>query len=485
MSLSPYADAAGIARALARREVSAAELAEAAIARVEALDGPINAVCVKTYDRARAAAKAADARLARGERGALLGVPMTVKESFNLTGTPTTWGFPASRDFRPAEDALAVQRVERAGAVIIGKTNVPLGLGDWQSYNDVYGVTNNPYDLSRTPGGSSGGSSAALAAGFGALSLGSDIAGSLRVPAHYCGIFAHKPTHDLCPPRGHAPPGVAVLPGSLDLSVIGPMARSAEDLEALLDVLAGPDELDMGVGYRLALPPPRAESFSGFRALVLDRHPLVDTEACVAEALAALAGRLEKAGAKVARRSDLLPDLETGARLFLRLLNAALSTRWPEPVYALMVEKAAGLGAEDRSFEAEQARGAAMSFRAWHAANAERNGQRAQWRALFKVFDAVIAPVTPTPAFPHDHAPDQGKRKLLINGKAHEYFANMLWPGVATTPGLPATVLPIGRSPDGLPIGAQIIGPWLEDRTPLRLARLIEREFGGFAAPPL
>ena len=211
MSLSPYATAAELSAALTERKVSSLELTEAQIARVEQLDGPINAVCVKTYDRARAAAKAADERLAKGERGPLLGVPMTIKESYNLTGTPTTWGFPASRDFTPAEDALAIQRVERAGAVILGKTNVPLGLGDWQSYNDIYGVTNNPYDLGRTPGGSSGGSSAALAAGFGALSLGTDIAGSLRVPAHFCGIFAHKPTHDLCPPRGHLPPGAPPL----------------------------------------------------------------------------------------------------------------------------------------------------------------------------------------------------------------------------------------------------------------------------------
>jgi amidase len=483
MSLSPYATAAELERALARREVSATELTEAAIARIEALDGPINSICVKTFDLARASAKAADERLGRGERGPLLGAPMTIKESYNLAGEPTTWGFPAGRDFRPEADALAVERVRRAGAVILGKTNVPLGLADWQSYNEIYGVTNNPHDLGRSPGGSSGGSSAALAAGFGALSLGSDIGGSLRVPAHFCGVYAHKPTYDLCPPRGHLPPGAPPLPGGVDLSVIGPMARGAEDLEALLDVIAGPDELDMGVGYRLALPPPRAEDFGGFRVLVLDRHPLIDTEACVAEAIDTLAGRLGRAGAKVARRSDLLPDLAEGGRLYVRLLMAALASRWPEEDYVSAAEIAASLAPDDRSFTAQQARGATLSHRAWIAANGQRNAARAQWRALFREFDAVIAPVTPTPAFPHDHEPDQNKRKLIINGEAHEYFANVLWPGVATMPGLPATALPIGRSPEGLPIGVQIIGPWLEDRTPLRLARLIEREFGGFVAP--
>ena len=482
--MSPYAPASDLARALAARETSSAELTEAAIARIEALDGPLNAICVKTYAHAREAAKAADERLAKSERGPLLGIPMTIKESYNFKGTPTTWGFPASRDFQPAEDALAVTRIERAGAVILGKTNVPLGLGDWQSFNDIYGVTNNPYDVTRTPGGSSGGSSAALAAGFGAFSIGSDIGGSLRVPAHFCGIFAHKPTYDLVAPRGHLPPGLAALPGTADLSVIGPMARSAEDCENLLGIMAGPDPLDAGVGYRLDLPAPRASDISGFRVLVLDRHPLSDTDAGIVEALDGLARGLEKAGAKVARRSDLLPDLESGARVFIGLLSAAMAARAPEAEYARFTDAAALVAPDDLSLSAEQMRGALLSHRAWSQLDARRKGVRAQWRALFREFDAVITPVTPTPAYPHDHEPLQIKRRLRVNGAPQEYSTGLLWAGVATMPGLPATALPIGRS-QGLPIGAQIIGPWLEDRTTLMLARLIEREFGGFSPPPL
>jgi amidase len=263
------------------------------------------------------------------------------------------------------------------------------------------------------------------------------------------------------------------------------MARSAEDLEALLDVIAGPDEVDMGVGYSLALPAARRDKIGDFRILVIDRHPLVDTEACVAEAIATLAGRLERLGAKVQRQSDLLPELETNARLYVHLLMAAFSGRWPDDLFARFADAAARLSPEDKSLEAEQARGATLSFRAWSAANARRNALRAQWRRLFQDFDAVITPVTPTPAFPHDHEPDQGKRRMQVNGRPTEFFANILWPGVATLPGLPAAALPIGRSPEGLPIGVQIIGPWLEDRTPLKLAQLIEREFGGFAAPAL
>jgi amidase len=202
------------AAALAARQVSAVELTELALARIEKFDGRLNAVPVKDYDRARAAARAADAALARGEVKPLLGVPMTVKEAFNVAGLPTTWGIPGSRDFKPAEDAVAVRRLKAAGAVIVGKTNVPVFLADWQSYNDIYGTTNNPWDPARSPGGSSGGSAAALAAGYVALELGSDIGGSLRVPAHFCGVFAHKPTYGLAPSRGHVPPGVPALPNN-------------------------------------------------------------------------------------------------------------------------------------------------------------------------------------------------------------------------------------------------------------------------------
>src|SRR5271163_4002419 len=262
-----------LSQALWAKQVSAVELTQDAIARIEGHDARINAICVRDFSRALDAARAADAAIAKREVRPLTGIPMTVKESYNVAGLPTTWGFAQQRNFIANEDALAVARVKSAGAVVLGKTNVPVGLGDWQSYNDIYGATNNPFDVGRTPGGSSGGSAAALAVGYGPLSLGSDIGGSLRVPAHFCGVFAHKPTHDLVPPRGSVPPRVPALPGSIDLSVIGPMARSADDLEALLDVIAGPDDLDQAVAYGLALPPPRHAGFADFRVLVLDAHP--------------------------------------------------------------------------------------------------------------------------------------------------------------------------------------------------------------------
>src|SRR5262245_28605184 len=284
--------------ALAARQVSAAELLEQSIGRIEKHDGKLNAVVVRDFERARSAAREADAALARGERRPLLGLPMTVKESFNVAGLPTTWGLPSARDWMPQEDALTVSRLKRAGAVIIGKTNVPRQLTDWQSYNDIYGTTNNPWDVARTPGGSSGGAAAALAAGFVPLELGSDIGGSLRVPAHFCGVFAHKPTLGLVPGRGQTPPRVPALPVEGDLAVVGPMARTAADLALALDVMAGPDEV-LGLGYQLALPPPRHTALRDFRVVVLDTHPLLPAAASVRGAIAQLADKLGNAGAKV------------------------------------------------------------------------------------------------------------------------------------------------------------------------------------------
>jgi amidase len=480
-----FKSAADMSAALAAKKVSAVELAQDTIARIEKHDGKINAVCVRDFERGLEAAKAADAALARGEKKPLLGIPMTVKESFNVAGLATTWGYPQHKNFKAAEDALPITRVKNAGGVILAKTNVPISLGDWQSYNDVYGVTNNPYDLGRTPGGSSGGSSAALAAGYGALSLGSDIGGSLRIPAFHCGVYAHKPTYDLCALRGHVGPPNPPLPFTRDLSVIGPMARSAADLGTLLDVMAGPDPIDAGVAYRLSLPASRHPEFKGFRVLVLDTHPLLPTSAAIKEAIAKLASNLETRGVSITRETPLLPDLAASSRLYMRLLMSFLSGAFTPEVYAGAQAAAAKLAPSDTSLAAERLRGITLSHRDWVMADGGRTRLRAQWRDVFKKFDAVICPIMPTPAFPHDHLPDQEQRRITIDGKLHPYVDQLVWPGIATLPGLPATAIPLGLDKDGLPLGAQIVGPWLEDHTPIRLASLIEREFGGFTPPPM
>jgi amidase len=480
-----YATATELLAAMAERRVSSIELTQAAIARIERYDVKLNAVCVRDFERALVAARDADEVRARGETKPLLGIPMTIKESFNIAGLPTTWGIPAFKDFKAKEDALAVARVKSAGAVVLGKTNVPLALGDLQSYNSIYGTTNNPWDLGRTPGGSSGGSAAALAAGYGALSIGSDIAGSLRIPAHCCGVYAHKPTFGLLPSRGHTPPPAPPLPYERDLTVIGPMARSAADLSLMLDLLAEPDDATLGMVYRLALPAARHESLADYRVLVVDTDPSIPTSSSVRTAIGQLADRIARSGAKVARQSPLLPDQTESARLYMRLLMSSLSASFPAEAYESMRAAAANLDAADLSLPAERTRGSAMSHRDWLIADGARVQLRQRWRELFAEFDVVLCPVMPTPAFPQDQSPDQWRRSIAIDGGSYNYGDQLVWAGIATAPGLPSTVLPIGRSEEGLPIGVQVLGPMYEDRTPLRFAEIIEREFGGFAPPPL
>jgi amidase len=470
--------------ALQQRQVSASELLEQSIRRIDALDGDINAVVVRDYARARAAAAEADAALARGERKPLLGIPMTVKEAINVAGLPTTWGIPGTERLPVAEDAVVVQRLKAAGAVVLGKTNVPTQLADWQTVNPIHGTTRNPWDLARTPGGSSGGSAAALAAGLVPLELGTDLGGSLRVPAHCCGVYAHKPTHALVPMRGVAPPGVPALPTAreVDLAVVGPMARSAHDLSLALDVLAGPDEV-AAAAYRLQLPPARHARLEDFRVLVLDTHPLLHTSSEVLDALHRWTDRLAATRCTVATGSALVPDLRQVAATYTTLLMAFMGADMPDAAYRDMQAAAAPLSPDDRSAQALQTRGLALTHRDWIRADRVRSGIAAQWRRLFRDWDVVVCPVFTTTAFLHDTSPMESRR-LRIDGEDRPYAEQSLWISLASLTGLPATAMPIGLGASGLPVGVQAIGPFLEDRTPLRLAELAEQALGGFVAPP-
>ncbi|HUQ58362.1 amidase [Lentzea sp.] len=478
-----YHSAEELVAALRVGAVTSVDLTDEAIARIERGDEVVNAVCVPDFDRARAAARRADRARARGEDRPLLGVPVTVKESYDIAGLPTTWGMPAHRNHVPAEDAVQVSRLKAAGAVVLGKTNVPLGLQDIQTFNEIYGTTTNPWDRGRTAGGSSGGSAAALASGFGALSIGSDIAGSLRTPAHFCGVYAHKPTLGLAASRGMVPPGEPALPSEFDLAVVGPMARTARDLALLLDVMAGPDPLTLGVAHRVALPPARHERLRDFRVLVLDEHPLIATGAAVRAGVHRVAAALADGGARVERRSALLPDLTEAATLYMQLLISGSVARFPVEMDEQLRNRVAGLSADDRSLDSVRLRAMLFSHRDWIEAHHRREVHRHGWRRLFAEFDAVVCPITPTPAFPHDHSPDPMERRIDVDGVEYPYFDQLVWAGLATMPGLPATAVPAGRSPEGLPVGVQLIGPMFEDRTPLRLAELLEQTIGGFQAP--
>ncbi len=444
-----------LAKALAQRRVSALELAEAAIARIETRDGAINAVVVRDFDRACEAAKAADAAIARGEHGPLLGLPMTVKESHDVAGLASTWGFEPFKDYVAPRDSAGVERLKAAGAVILGKTNVPVMLSDWQAANPIYGRTNNPWDPTRSPGGSSGGAAAALAAGMIPLEFGSDIGGSIRIPAAFCGVYGHKPSYGLIPQRGHAPAGMDGA--GVPLAVLGPLARTAADLQLALDVLAGPEEGE-AVGYRLALPAPRYGKLADYRVLILDELPGVALESEIRAALNNLAGKLEGLGATVSRKSHLLPDMAKARELYMGLLDTAMSRGQPG---------ATPINAHD-----------------WMGLLDGQVQLRRQWALLFQTFDVVLAPTFGAVAFPHVTEQDPGKKVLMIDGKATPYFDQLAWPGIALVANLPATAAPIGFTKAGLPISVQVIGPYLEDRTTIAFAGLLELEFGGFSAPP-
>jgi amidase len=465
---------------LAAKRVSARELTDRAIERIEALDGALNAVVVRDFDRARAAADEADAALRRGERRPLLGLPITVKESYAVAGLPTTWGMPWCANFKPETDAVAIARLKAAGAVVLGKTNVPFALGDWQSFNAIYGTTNNPWRLDRTPGGSSGGSAVSVAAGFAALEMGSDIGGSLRAPAHYCGVYSHKPSRGVVPGRGHAPPQASGT--TPDLSVCGPLARTPGDLILALDVIAGPDVLE-ATGFHLQLPPPRHERLADYRVLLLDSHPLLPASGEVRGALERLAGRLRDAGATVETASPLVPNLIDLARAYVGLLMPVIFSRLPAEQVAAFAEAAAALPDGTDTVDAWTLRAASARHADWLAADAVRIRAAYAFHELFKIFDVVLFPPMPTTAFPQDQR-ESDERTLDIDGVSYSYGDQIVYASLATPPGLPATTAPLEIAAGGLPTGVQIIGPYLEDRTPLRFAELLEESFGGFVPPP-
>ncbi len=412
---------------------TAAQVCDAAIARIEARDGALNAVVVRDFDRARAAAGALDERIAQGFDAPLLGVAMTVKESFDVAGLPTTFGFTEHRDFIAQADAVAVRRLKSAGAIILGKTNVPPSLADLQSNNPVYGRTNNAVDQRRVAGGSSGGSAVAVASGMVPLEFGSDIGGSIRVPAAFNGVWGHKPTWGVLPPDGHYFPGTDSA--RTVLSVIGPIAGDADDLAAALDIVAD---------HPLAPAPRRAPG--EWRILLLTGHPMAKVQASIVAALEALAAALAGAGATVDRASDLLPDLERQHTGYWQLLNLALSRRLPP-------------GAAPET-----------PLETWHQLHDEQARNLRQWRHLFGRYDAVIAPTVGMTAFAHDDTP-LADRRLAIDGEDTQFFHQFAFPGLATFPMLPATSVPIGHDGDGLPIGVQVIGDLYADHTAIAVAR--------------
>jgi amidase len=482
MSDLAFRSASDLAAAIRRRELSSREVLDHYLGRIERLNPMLNAVVTLDVEGARRAADAADAAVARnGGLGPLHGVPMTIKDTYETAGVRTTCGFAAWSEHVPAEDAEAVRRLRDAGAVIIGKTNVPTLASDWQTYNPIFGVTHNPWDHARTTGGSSGGAAAAVATGLTAMELGSDIGGSIRVPSNWCGVCGHKPTWGIVPQRGHLPPPPGTL-ADTDLGVMGPIARTVEDLELALDVLAGPDG-HQTAGWRLELPPARRTAAREFRLATWLDDPAYPVDADVRTCLERAAAALREDGVSVrdARPDIALPDV---VRTYQQLLYPILLGMMPQENFDGFAALAQTLPPEDDSPLARSVRFATLRHRDWLFAHEERERLRAHMADFFRDVDALLMPVTVVPAIPHDHSEPFTARTIRVNEHHRDYTDLFGWITLATLAYLPATVAPVGHTRDGLPVGIQIVGPYLEDRTTLAIGRHVTKVLGGFSPPP-
>ena len=473
-----------LAQRLRRRELSALELLQHHLRRVERLNPAINAVVVFDTDAALQRARDADAALARGACwGPLHGLPMTVKESFDLPGLPTTWGFEAMRGNIATRPAAAVQRLLDAGAVVYGKTNVPVALADWQSFNPVYGTTHNPWNRERTPGGSSGGSAAALAAGLSALELGSDIGASIRNPAHYCGVWGHKPTWGVVPMQGHQLPGDE-CPDMTDIGAAGPLARSAHDLTLAMDILASPLRAFGPLGWMPAawrdhgVPAPR------LRIAVIDDDPLAEVDGSVRAQFRQLVDFLRRSGVTVGEAERPVDSTEAW-QTYVPLVRSAVSAHLSEDEYAQARAHAAAQPPGSTEFPAMHWQGLTLAHRDWVMLDEVRSRLRRQWAEFFERWDLLICPVATTPAFPQNQQGFRWQRMVRVNGREQPSTTSLFWAGYTNLCGLPATAVPLGLSDEGLPIGAQVCGPVFADPVCLRFARWLESEYRAFQPPPM
>ncbi|MBL8701578.1 MAG: amidase [Alphaproteobacteria bacterium] len=477
----PFRSAKQLAAAIRARKIGCLEVLDLYLARVAAHNPRLNAIVATDVEGARKRARAADAALRRGRPwGPLHGVPMTIKESYDVAGLPTTWGDPALKDNIATTDSLAVQRLKAAGVTLFGKTNVPLMLADWQTHNVVYGTTNNPWDVTRGPGGSSGGSAAALAAGLTGIEAGSDIGASIRNPAHYCGVYGHKPTWGIVSPKGHALPGRVSVS---DISAVGPLARGAADLDIALGVMAGPDEID-ATGWKLALPAPRKKSLRDFKIAVMitDRNGEVDKP--MQDLLQKLTDFLGRSRVKVSDTARPAIDFDQLARVYIALLRSATSGRQSDAAFRAAQEKLRDFAPDDESYYARMLRGNTLAHRDWLAANELRHRMRLAWAAFFEDYDLFLCPPATSTAFPHNHGGERWTRTIPVNGRQQPETDQMFWAGINGVCYLPGTVAPMGLTRDGLPAGVQIVGPQYADRTCIHFARLLEESWGGFVPPP-
>jgi amidase len=457
------------------KKVTARDLLEEYLARVDSYDVEVNAIVWEDRAKARQLADSIEPDDPRP----LAGIPITVKEAFDLTGSPTTLGVAEMRNNIAEHDSVVVARLRKAGANIFGKSNVPQGLGDLQTYNDIYGQTNNPWNLERTPGGSSGGSAAALAAGLTGLEMGSDEGGSIRNPAHYCGVFGHKPTWSLVPTRGHAqPPGVLIEPA---IGVVGPLARSAADLDLALDVVAGADVLASAVRYELPTLDGRRLKDLRVAVWATDETSPVGTDALAA--VSAVAQACKDAGAKVDDSArPAFKSVESNS-LYAQLTWSFRGAVLPEEQFDQVRAEVQSLATDDQSARASMLRALVLHHRDWVVLSNEREQLRWAWRDFFQNYDVIIAPIAGTAAFPHDHSPIHA-RTTLVDDQPRPYFDPIFWGALFGVAHLPATAIPVMRNSEELPLGVQLVGPAYGDRITIGVARLLEDAGFRFNPPP-
>ncbi len=483
-TVDAWSSALDLSKALEHRQISATELLQMYRDRIEHFNPVLNAIVVECFDRAEARAREIDSVAPDKRPAPLYGLPMTVKESLEVTGLQTTGGVVSARGRISEFDSPHVQALTSAGMSLMGKTNIPSECADWQSNSPVYGRTNNPWNLDRSPGGSSGGSAAALAAGLTPLEIGTDIGGSVRVPANYCGLYGLRPSETAVPRWGDSP-GSSLPNPSVAMSVCGPLARHAEDLELALDIIGMPDPGE-DAGWHLNIRPARRETLRDFRVGFLGELDWVPLSNDVQRAIEHVRFTLERAGATIV---EVDPE-------------ALFAGSWRHHLdYTTMLMAIMGpdLSADDREFINER-----LTDRPelWSAVNeafesppyavfgwfARREQQRERYRSLFQDIDLLVAPISLRTAFPHK--PEQRvlvdlyDRTIEIDGVEHPYDLNVVYPGTATFAGQPAVAFPTGLGEDGMPVGLQAIGPYLEDRTPIRFAELMAQEIGGFTPPP-
>jgi amidase len=479
------------AEAVRSGRITSRDLVEVHLDRIARYNGDLNAVVTLDADGARKRADQCDADQRAGQScGPFHGVPMTVKDAFATAGLRTTSGISARRDHVPSADAVVVARLVASGVVVLGKTNVPEGVTGQETANALFGRTNNPWAFDRTPGGSSGGAAAAVAAGMSALEIGSDSGGSIRQPAHCCGIYGHIPTQGLVPLRGHLP----LVPLDeerlqIDLMGAGPLARHPDDLAAALGVLAGPDGVERDA-WRLALPLPDRADLAGMRVALWSDDADFPVESAVRACLEEAGDHLEAAGVVVDRDARPAFRLADAERVAFALWVA--STTASTDGFAGLVEAAAALDTGDDRLAARRLRAEALRHHDWVALDGERRRLARAWMALLAEYDVVVCPVSPVVAVPHDPEPDRVAdidhrlaRTIDVDGTSRPYLDQLTWNIVVGMAGLPATVAPVGLTPSGLPVGAQIVGAPYTDRTTISVAATLRAVTGGLPPPPL